>query len=214
MSLKRRAAAAILVLGFASMAAAADSPDAPDVAPIAGARVPKEILALLRETQAAHGSAAVALQLQLLHHAIRSDSLLTAGVRVGGVETIRAHRYLTFFVETGTIFHSARTDPSQRLRRIWSDVVVPAVDRVDGNALPAEGIAVELHYAHRPYGDLDELMSTAADNPGRAEAAALYLLRSDMQAFRHDEIDADELLTRAEPHIDGTPMVLEKPAVP
>jgi hypothetical protein len=214
MFLKRRAAMVILVVGLASMAAAADSPDAPDVAPIAGARAPKEILALLRETQVAHGSAAVALQVQLLHHVIRSDSLLAAGVRVGGVETIRAHRYLIFFVETGMIFHSERTDASQRLRRVWSDVVVPAVDHVDGNDLPAEGIAIELQYAHRPYADLDELISTAADNPGRSEAAALYLLRSDMQAFRRDEIDADELLARAAPRIDGTPIVPKKVAVP
>jgi hypothetical protein len=166
--------------------------------------LPPDVVALLKETRETYGSDALLLQLQLLHEAIGAGSILTAGVRVRGVETYRTRRYLVFFVETGIVFNSRQTHRRERASRLWSEIVTPAIERLRTCDVPAEGIAVELLYSHRPYRDMAELENTAAEDPGRYQQMGVYLLRDDILAFLQKKIDRRKLFSRSEARIDRT----------
>jgi hypothetical protein len=193
---------AILVIlaaaALAPVAAYAEPVPAEDPVGVFGHGVSPEVLALLRETRETFGADAVTLQVQLLHRVVQADSILTAGVRVRGVEPHGAHRYLVFFVETGIVFNSDRTDGAQRLDQLWSSIVLPVLRQVSGYEVPGDGIALEFTYGHRSYASIAELTDSVSQNPGRPESAALYLLRGDILAFRGEEIGAAELRRRSE----------------
>ncbi len=194
---------AVVGLCLLAPALAGESLPLADHGGVAAEGLPADIVALLKETKDTYGSDALLLQLQLLHQAIRAGSILTAGVRVRGVEAHGAHRYLVFFVETGIIFNSRETHRRQRASRLWSEVVTPALERLRSCEVPAEGVAVELLYSHRPYRDLTELESTATQDPGRYQQLAVYLLRDDILSFLQHKIDARKLFSRSEAQVAG-----------
>ena len=168
--------------------------------------VPADVVALLKETKDTYGSDALLLQLKLLHQAIRAGSILTTGVRVRGVETQRAHRYLVFFVDTGIVFNSRRTDRRQRVDQLWTGIVTPALARLKTCDVPAEGVAVELLYSHRPYRDVAELERTATEDPGRYQQLDVYLLRDDILAFLQKKIDGRRLFSRSAARVAAAPL--------
>jgi hypothetical protein len=184
---------------------ASDSLPFPEDGIAASESLPEEILALLKETKEKYGSEALLLQLQLLQYAIRAGATLASGVRVRGVESHHGHRYLVFFVETGIIFNSRETDRRQRVNRLWRDIVTPALERLTSCEVPAEGVALELVYSHRPFRDAAELENTATQDPGRYQQLAVYLLRDDILAFLKNDIDGRKLLSRSEAQV-GAPI--------
>jgi hypothetical protein len=193
----------VAVVGLRPLApgVASDSLPLPEDGIVASEGLPAEIMALLKETKDNYGSDALLLQLQLLHYAIRAGSTLTAGVRVRGVEAHLGHRYLVFFVETGIIFNSRETHRRQRVSRLWSEIVTPAVERLTSCEVPAEGIALELLYSHRLFRDAAELENTATEDPGRYQQLTVYLLRDDVLAFLKHDIDARKLFSRSEAQV-------------
>lgn len=170
---------------------------------VAGQSLPAEIVALLKETRETYGADALFLQLQLLHQVIHAGSILTAGVRVRGVEPHRAHRYLVFFVETGIIFNSRETHRRQRVNQLWTEIVTPVLERLKSCDVPADGVAVELLYSHRPYRDVAELENTATEDPGRYQQLDVYLLRDDILAFLQKKIDGRKLFSRSEARVEA-----------
>lgn len=171
------------------------------------APVQEDIAELLRDTRERYGADAVILQVQLLQYAVQAGSILPAGVRVRGVEVHNTHRYVVFSVETGMIFNSRDSTQQSRMHRVWSDIVIPTLGRLTTCDVPADGIALELSYFHRPYQRSTELQETAESNPGRGERAALHLLRRDILAFRRQQIDAPELFSRSSARTDELPAV-------
>jgi len=180
-------------------------PSARETTILGASAVPPEILALLEQTRNSYGPDAVVLQLQLLHHAIHAGSILPAGVRVAGIEAHRAQRYLVYGVETGIVFNSSGVDRRQRVSRLWSGIVLEALGRLETCEVPADGIAVELTYFHRPYQRIEEIEDTVRENPGQDERAAFYIRRSDILSFRQHDIDASELSSRSHARVDGLP---------
>ena len=174
-----------------------------------GQPTPPEIAALLRKTTDAYGADAAALQVEFLHQVVHAGSVLPAGVRVRGLERHGTYHYLLFFVETGIVFNSGQSDPAGRRRQLWADVVAPVLGRWPSYDVPADGIAVELHYTHRSYVSSEQLADTVLTDPGVPEATAVFLLRNDILAFRAQRFDADDLFDRSGPA--GTETTSEVP---
>ncbi len=208
------AALAVTAALLAPLAVHGEPPPDRGPAAILGHGVPPEISALLRKTRDAYGADAVALEVELLQRAVQADSILPAGVRVRGVEARGAYRYLVFHVETGIVFNSERTDGDRRLEQLWSDIVLPVLERVSAYEVPGDGIALELSYSYRPYSTLAALTESVSQDPGRPESAALYLLRRDVLAFRQRKIGARELRERADAQVGGSPAAPPFPTTP
>jgi hypothetical protein len=193
----------VLVCVLVPVLACAEPP-VPDALGVFGtSNVPAEIVGLLQKNSETYGPDAVLLQIQLLHHAIQAGSILSAGVQIHGIEPHRAQRYLLYRVDTGIVFNTQRTNRRQRVDRVWSGIVLPALARLDTYKIPADGIAFDLAYHHRLYRDMGELENTVHQDPGQGERAAFYLLRLDLLAFGRHEIDASALLARSKTRVDG-----------
>jgi hypothetical protein len=161
------------------------------------AQVTQDVLALLAETRNTYGPDALALQVRLLHAVVHAESIRSAGVRVTGVEPHGTHRYLQYFVETGIVFETRRTDRRERVRHLWEGIVLPVVGALETCDVPADGIALELEYTHRSYRNREELEETVEVEPGLRERVILRLLRPDILALRHGTIDGARLFSRS-----------------
>jgi len=162
-----------------------------------------EIVSLLQETRNTYGEDALILQLQLLRNAIHADSILAAAIRVDGVQSHANRRYLAYTVETGIVFHTTRVDQQKRIEHVWNRVVLPSLTPLRACDVPADGVAIELSYFHRPYADAAELDSTVQEDSGQGERVAFYLLRDDIVAFNDTKLSAARLYERAHPIVDG-----------
>jgi hypothetical protein len=163
-----------------------------------------EIVHLLQDTRDTYGEDALILQLQLLRNAIHADSILAAGIRVDGVQSHADRRYLAYTVETGIVFHTTRVQQQKRIEHVWNRVVLPSLAPLRACDVPADGVAIELSYFHRPYADAAELDSTVQEDNGQGERVAFYLLREDILAFNDKKLPAARLYERAHPVVDGT----------
>jgi hypothetical protein len=84
-------------------------------------------------------------------------------------------------------------------------VVLPSLAPLRACDVPADGVAIELSYFHRPYEDSAHLLSTVQEDNGQGERVAFYLLREDILAFNDKTLPAARLYERTHPIVDGTP---------
>jgi hypothetical protein len=163
----------------------------------------KEITQALQDIQRKYGADAVMLEGHLLGHAIRGGSILEATVGVGGVEERDGKRFLAFKLETGIIYNDREIDAATRPVRVWTDVVEATLRKFRTMNVPADGIAVTLGYRHKPYGDEADLRAHLHESHGQAEAAAFYLLLSDVTELIAQRINSQQLIDRSIVLVDG-----------
>jgi hypothetical protein len=200
---------AATLLSTAGIAARAD--DAPPAAArteeeaAEAANTHKEIAQALQNIQRKYGADAVMLEGHLLGHAVRGGSILEATVAVAGVEERDGKRFLAFKLETGIIYNDREIDAAKRPVRVWTDVVEATLRKFRTMSVPADGIAVTLGYNHKPYGDEADLRAHLHESHGQAEAAAFYLLLSDVTELIAQRINGQQLIDRSVVLVDGAP---------
>jgi hypothetical protein len=175
-----------------------------------GAPPPTELLKLLEEVNQQYGPDAVVLLGSLLHAANHSGSLLTASVRLNGIEIRNNSSFLTFQVETGLIFNTTTSDQISRLSTLWRKILAEAFARLRNLQVPTDGILVSLRYYHRPYGNTKDL-SELTDAPGTVEEAKFYFGGELLRAFLNNKLAAQELIAGTSILLNNTPAALTLP---
>jgi hypothetical protein len=173
----------------------------------------KEILSSLQDLQRRYGRDAVMMEGHLLGHAVRGGSIMDAAISLPGVEERGGKRFLVFKLDTGIIYNDREVGAASRPARVWNDIVEVSLRKFRALGFQADGVAFLLGYAHKEYADEAELRAHLHDSPGTPEAAAFYLLISDVTELVNSRITSQQLLDRATVLIDGTPtrLVLETP---
>ncbi|MFQ5667827.1 MAG: hypothetical protein ACE5I7_15550 [Candidatus Binatia bacterium] len=189
------AALALLVLRFPVRAA-------PPV-PAAALQTRKQLLHTLRDVRNKYGADAVFMEGQLLAEAIRNGSVLTASVRVSGMEDRGGKRFLGFKLDTGIVYNDRELTSAARWARAWSDVIEGTLRTLRSVAVPADGVAIVLRYTHKAYADEADLRAHLGEGPGESEAAAFYLLARDVSELIAGHITARQLLERSAVSVNG-----------
>lgn len=149
---------------------------------------------------------------ELLGLALHGNSVLAAGISVPGIENRNGKRFLIFKLDTGIIYNDRTLTPAARPVRAWHDIIETALHRMHALHLPADGIAVKLTYAHKPYADEADLITHLATDHGQPEAVAFYLLLSDITALAAKQITTQQLLDRSVVIVNGAPAHLRADA--
>lgn len=165
----------------------------------------EEITHTLKDVQRKYGSDAVMLEGHLLGHAVRTGSVGEAAVSVGGFEERDGKRFLTFKLDTGIIYNDREVSAAARPALVWSEIVEASLRKFRTLTVPADGVALTLGYAHRPYADEAELRAHLRDQPGDPEAAVFYLLVSDVSELIADRITGQQLVERSTAFLNGAP---------
>ncbi len=215
----RRLLAVLLILHLLPHSAPAQAPPAtgdgapaPQPEELDGARrAHQEIVSTLQDVQRKYGSDAVMMQGHLLGHAIRNGSILEAAISIPGFEERDGKRFLAFKLDTGIIYNDRDLLPPARAGRAWTDIVEATLRKFRTLSLPGDGIALVLGYAHKAYGDEADLRAHLGDSHGEAEAAAFYLLLSDVTELMAEHITGQQLVDRATILVDGTPTHIDLP---
>ena len=194
----------------ALLAALAARPAWADSAPPSLPPAVQETLEVLREVHEDYGPDAVTLLTWLLDATVKHGSILTASIKVQGLERYGDKAYLSFRVETGFILNSRAMDGSARLGTLWQRIVAPALTRLDKLDIPADGVVIDLLYNHKPYDGEDELRKTL-DDPGRPEQAKFYLAAALLRAYLTGALTTQALLDRSTVTLDGRPVAPSLP---
>ena len=211
-----RALAVLVAIGIHNATASAAEPQfrgtpGPDDT-IEAATTRKEVLQALQDVQRKYGADAVMMEGHLIGQAIRGGSIVEAEVSVPGIEERDGKRFLTFKVETGIIYNDREITPAARPARVWADVVETTLRKFHALTLPADGIALRCGYAHKPYIDEPDLRAHLSEGRGDPEAAAFYLLLSDVTELMSNRITGQQLADRSIILVDGTAMHVVLPA--
>jgi hypothetical protein len=166
----------------------------------------QELLHALQEVQKTYGSDAVMMQGQLLGQAIRSGSILEAGISIPGVEERSGKRFLAFKVDTGIIYNDRELSAAERPARAWTDIIEVSLRKFRQLSLPADGVAIMLTYNHRPYADLTDMRARLHEGHGALESLTFYLLLADVGEMSAERISAQELVDRSTVLVDGAPI--------
>ena len=172
----------------------------------------KEITDALHDLQRKYGGDAVLLEGGLLGQAIRSGSIVDAVISVPGVEERNGKRFLRFKLETGIIYNDRDVAPHERSTRAWSEIVEVTLRQFRKPTVPADGVAVEVSYTHKPYTDIADLHAHLQDGHGEPEAVAFYLLTTDINDLTTDRITSQQLIDRSVILLNGEPTHLTLPA--
>ncbi|MFI5397213.1 MAG: hypothetical protein ACHQ9S_16870 [Candidatus Binatia bacterium] len=170
-------------------------------------------MSTLQDVQRRYGPDAVMMEGHLLGQAVRGGSIVDAAISLPGVEERGGKRFLAFKLDTGIIYNDREVSAALRPARVWSDIVEATLRKFQTLSLPADGVVFQLEYAHKEYDNEAELRAHLHDGRGSPEAAAFYLLISDVTELINNRITSQQLLDRATVLIDGTPthLVLEAP---
>lgn len=171
-----------------------------------------ELRNLLQELNQQYGADTVALLGSLLSATIYSGSVLTASVRVHGMEMRENGNFLIFRVETGMIFNSRTHNKTSRLTTLWAKILDKALSQLTTMKIPADGVMVDLLYYQKSYPETDDLYKHV-DEPGTIEEAKFYFPIESLRAFLNQELPAPGLLSRAVVLVDNTPAPLILPGV-
>ncbi len=193
---------AFLTLGFFFLLLAPSAFSAPEEPPEASSA--EEILGLLGEIYQQYGADAVTLLGWLLDATVRSGSLLTASIKVEGMERHQKHAFLAFRVETGLIFNTLALDRNGRLNALWQKILVPTFAQLDTLAIPADGVLIHFLYHHRPYQNAEELRRSL-DHVGTPEEARFYFLRRDLESYFKKSLSAQDLIQQSLITVNGLP---------
>ena len=174
----------------------------------------KEILNSLHDVQRQYGRHAVMMEGQLLGQAIRSGSIVDAVISIPGFEERAGRHYLVVKLDTGIIYNDREVTAAGRPVRLWTDIVEPSLRQFQELKLPADGVALLLAYAHKPYTDEADLRAHLRDSPGEAESVTFYVLSSDVTELTANRITGQQLIDRATVLLNGAPahLVLDVPA--
>ncbi len=168
---------------------------------------PKELLNLLEQIHQQYGANAVTLVSWLLDATVHNGSILTASIKVNGLQEHADQKFLVFRLETGMIFNSLALDQTGRLDALWKQIIAQAFTHLNTLTIPADGVMINLLYNYKPYQDTEELRRTL-DDVGTSEEAKFYFPSEALRAYLSKALSAQELINRSTVTVDSTPVPL------
>src|SRR5438270_11356366 len=141
----------LLSLLLAGQALAGDPEELPQGLPAASGDQRRAVLQLMRDNRQKYGDDSALLQGLLLTHSLQGEAVLTTESTIVGFEEIEGRKYVTFRVNSGMVLNDKSLDRQQRLERIWHVILERTLMRYQKFTAPADGVAVEIQYNHRPY---------------------------------------------------------------
>ena len=196
----------VLSLLLAGPAVAAGFEDLPKDLPAGGADQRRAVLQLMRQNREKYGDDAALLQGLLLTHSLQGKAVLSTESTILGFEDVGGTKYVAFRVASGVVLNDKALDRDQRLERIWHVVLERTLLQYPEFRAPADGLAVEIHYNHRPYDRIADLYDD--DNEGVVERAKFYMLSPDLADFLAHRIGAQDFLARSRVLLDDQPVSL------
>ena len=197
-----------LLLLLSAPIVAAEAPDLPSgLPPTRSADDRRAVLELMKQNRQKYGDDAALLQGLLLTHSLQGEAVLTTESTIVGFEEHEGHKYVAFHVASGVILNDKSLDREQRLERIWHIVVERTLLRYPKFTAPADGVAIEIEYNHRPYQQLADLYNEAEDT-GAVERAKFYMLSSDLDDFLAHQMGTQDFLERSRVLLDDQPVKL------
>lgn len=154
-----------------------------------------------------YGADAVTLVSWLLDVTVRSGSILTAAIKVNGLEDHLSQKFLVFRVQTGIIFNTLALDQTGRLSALWERIIARAFTHLNTLTVPADGVVINLLYNHKPYQDFEELTRTL-DDAGTPEETKFYFPTKALRAYLNKTLSAQELIDRSTVTVNGAPVRL------
>ena len=209
----------VLSLLLAGSVLAASSEDLPNgLPPVGNADQRRAVLELMRQNKEKYGDDVALLQGLLLTHSLQGEAVLSTESTIVGFEERDGKKYVTFHVASGVVLNDKAFDRDRRLERIWHVVLERTLLRYPKFNVPADGLAVEIQYNHRPYEQVNDVYED--DNEGTVERAKFYLAAADLSDFLAHRIGPQDFLERSRILLDDQPVKLrltevvfpEKPA--
>ena len=167
----------------------------------------QQILQLLRENRQKYGDDATILQGLLMAHSVQTEAVLVTESGITGFEDAHGKRFVAYRVASGIIFNDKHMDRDARLSRVWQAILERSLIRYPTFSVPADGIAIEITYNHKPYASVVDL-SQQIDEPGPLEKAKFYFLAEDISEFLAQKLPARTLVERAHVMVDEQPYTL------
>jgi hypothetical protein len=175
----------------------------------------EEIVDSLREVSSKYGPDTVMLQAYLLNEALRLGSILETSISAPSTEEREERTYLALSLDSGLVFNDRDTTQTDRVTRVWREIVERTLRRYESLQLPADGVAIGIGYDHKTFAsDADLRAGLQKEGRGQRETVAFYLLGSDVGRFLARELSAQELLDRSYVLLDDRPYVLRLPSPP
>jgi hypothetical protein len=165
------------------------------------------VLELMKQNREKYGPDAALLQGLLLTHSLQGEAVLTTESTILGFEEREGHKYVGFRVASGVVLNDKSLDRDQRLERIWHIIIERTLSRYPKFTAPADGVAIEIEYNHRPYEQLADMYAEPEDN-GTVERAKFYMLSSDLGPYLAHQIGTQDFLERSQVLIDDQPVKL------
>jgi len=170
-------------------------PELPSGLPSASADEKRAVLELMKQNKEKYGADAALLQGLLLTHSLQGEAVLTSESTITGFEQSEDKKYVAFRLATGVVLNDKLLDRDRRLERMWHVVLERALRHYPSFTAPADGLAIEMHYNHRPYDRIAELYDENGD--GAVERAKFYLSAADLSEFLAHRLGAQDFLDRS-----------------
>ncbi len=195
----------VLSLLLAGPIVAAGPEDLPKDLPPAGSPDQRHaVLQLMRQNKEKYGDDAALLQGLLLTHSLQGKAVLSTESTILGFEEVDGKKYVAFRLESGVLLNDKALDRDQRLERMWHVVLERTLLHYPTFRAPADGLAVEIRYNHRPYERITDLYDD--ENEGVIERAKFYMLSPDLADFLARRIGPQDFLTRSRVLLDDQPV--------
>jgi len=191
----------LLCFLLASQALAAGCEDLPAGLPAATGDQRRAVLQLMRDNREKYGDDSALLQGLLLTHSLQGEAVLTTESTIVGFEQLEGRKYVVFRVNSGIVLNDKAFDRQQRLERIWHVILERTLLRYQKFTAPADGLAIEIQYNHRPYNALADLYNET-DDTGPVERAKFYMVSPDLGEFLARRMGPQEFLDRSRVVLD------------
>jgi hypothetical protein len=178
----------------------------PGIPPTRDSEMQHRVLQLMKENRIRYGADAALMQGLLLTHSLEGDAILTTESTIVGFEESEGRKWVAFRVASGVVLNDS-LERERRLERMWHIVVERTLRRYPTFTVPADGVAVELHWNHKAYRTLDDIYANVED-VGPIERGKFYLPGGDLSAFVEHRLGAQELLERSRVFLDDEPVKL------
>jgi hypothetical protein len=195
----------VLSLLLAGPVVAAGPEELPKALPPAGSSDHRHaVLQLMRQNKEKYGDDAALLQGLLLTHSLQGKAVLSTESTILGFEEVAGKKYVAFRLESGVVLNDKVLDRDQRLERMWHVVLERTLLHYPTFRAPADGLAVEIRYNHRPYERIADLYED--EDEGVIERAKFYMLSPDLADFLARRIGPQDFLTRSRVLLDDQPV--------
>ena len=193
---------------LAAPAAGAETEELPKgLPPAATTDERRAVLQLMKQNRDKYGDDAALMQGLLLTHSLQGEAVLTTESTIVGFEQLEGRKFVTFRVASGVVLNDRAFDRDQRLERIWHVVLERTLLRYPTFKAPADGVAVEIQYNHRPYEQVADLYKNV-DDTGPLERAKFYMLVPDLGEFLAHRLGPQDFLERSRVLVDDKPVKL------